>query len=269
VKQEQINSVDLEVKQNDTTHQYSGSVSKHALLSPSGCERWSKCPAAPSKSKKMPNNSSYAATRGTIVHEISEMELKDKIEGISLEDYWLGKEIEYDGFTVTVEQDMIDAAKSYVEYVRSRQQELDAVMLVEEQYDCNEINSNIWGTADITLLSKDRIVIIDLKAGKWAVDAEDNLQLKIYGLMALSRYSDRKTVEWVIVQPLAKHREGTIRSREISSENLTNWGFDWLKPKAEACLAEDPVFLAGKHCHFCNYKSECETHNQYIEEKKR
>tara|TARA_Y100000992_G_C21268995_1_gene495590 strand:+ start:895 stop:1173 length:279 start_codon:yes stop_codon:yes gene_type:complete len=73
-----------------------GTVSKHALLSPSGCERWSKCPASPTYSRNMPNKTSKAAFEGTVVHEIAEMELKGELEGVTLEDYWLGKEIEYE-----------------------------------------------------------------------------------------------------------------------------------------------------------------------------
>tara|TARA_Y100000992_G_C21268995_1_gene495591 strand:+ start:1193 stop:1702 length:510 start_codon:yes stop_codon:yes gene_type:complete len=159
---------------------------------------------------------------------------------------------------------MIDAARMYVNYVQERQKELQAEMLVEHQFDCHEINENIWGTADMTLIGEDRLVIIDLKAGRYPVENNgNNLQLRIYGLMALARYSDKKYVEMVVVQPRANHKDGPIRSSTLKSEDLAHWGFEWLKPAAEKCLEENPEFVAGKHCFFCNYKPECEEHANY------
>ena len=55
------------------------------------------------------------------------------------------------------------------------------------------------------------------------MDVINNEQLMIYGLGALSRYGNESTtVELTIVQPTSFHRDGKIRSWDISAENLVN-----------------------------------------------
>lgn len=243
-------------------------VSRHAFLSPSGGTRWTVCAAAPKMGSKMPNKGSYAASEGSVAHEIVEMILKDRLDGVTVEDYWLDKVIPYEEEEIIVTQEIIDIAKFYCDYVKERKEELNAEMLIEQQLNLTEICSEIWGTSDCILLAKDRIVIIDFKAGKWQVDVDDNIQLKIYSLMALQRYPDKSEVEMVIVQPRGFNKEGKVRSRTMKAENLVDWGFNWLQPKAEKCLLPDDEleYVAGKHCHFCNYKPECKTHKIFKEE---
>ena len=60
----------------------------------------------------------------------------------------------------------------------------------------NEISDAVWGTSDTLILSKkefNTIEIVDFKAGKWPVKVDNNPQLKIYGLGALSRYGNENT----------------------------------------------------------------------------
>lgn len=240
-------------------------VTGHAKIGPSSLDRIVKCPASPKASEGYPNTGSKASREGSVNHEMNEMRLQGRFDGIDFNDYWLGKEVEFEGHTVTVDQSMIDASNIYCEYVVQRvNEEKNSKLLIEEKLDGSEIHPDLWGTTDILILQKEKIIIIDYKAGKYPVNVENNLQLKAYGLMALSKYSDRKEVEMVIVQPRSWHKDGPIRSTKILADDLAMWSFDWLKPRIEACFVKDPEFVAGDHCVFCPHKINCDTHKLYL-----
>jgi hypothetical protein len=141
--------------------------------------------------------------------------------------------------------------------------ELDVARpLIEEKVNMPEIHEDLWGTADAILIGKDTIEIIDLKTGKWAVEA-DNPQMRIYALGALSRYGDDCTVQMTIVQPRGWHKDGHIRSYSISAINLVEWAYETLKPAAEACYEEIPTYNYSKDgCRWCNAKEVCDTYKQ-------
>ena len=137
--------------------------------------------------------------------------------------------------------------------------------MIEEKVYLNEISDKCYGTADCILLSENRICVIDLKSGKWAVDPVKNKQLMIYGLGALTRYGGGNpdiTMELTIVQPKVSN---PIKTFEISAPNLVHWGFNDLKPAVDACFEENPQFVAGDHCRFCAFKPNCDTYKRYEE----
>lgn len=243
--------------------------SKHAFLPPSGSDKWTKCAAMPTIAAKVPYQVSIPAVTGTLVHQISEIIMKDRLDGdITLEDYWLGKVENVEDFEIEIDQEMIDCARTYTEYVQAKTKELDGKLLIEEQVSIDEITDGCWGTADAIILAKDKICVIDLKSGKWPVKPENNYQLMIYGLGALSRYGNTDTkIELTIVQPRGVKKEKAVKTWETTAENLVNWGYDFLKPRAEACFEENPEYVFGDHCKFCNGRSLCETYKLNMGEK--
>ena len=86
----------------------------------------------------------------------------------------------------------------------------------------------------------------------------------IYAIGALSRYGNEDTeVEITIVQPRATWGGGPIKTWTTTAEFLVDWAYDFLKPRVEACLEENPVFVYGDHCRFCNARSICDLYKQY------
>ena len=73
-----------------------------------------------------------AAARGTSTHEMVEALLKNRLDGISLADYYLGRTVDVDGFSFDITQDDIDMAEIYVDYINRRTEELNGKILVEE-----------------------------------------------------------------------------------------------------------------------------------------
>lgn len=241
-------------------------MGKHAVCSPSSFDRWQldHCPYSAQANAKMPSRSSYPASEGTVMHEICEMHLKGKIQGIKLEDYWLNKEIEQEDSIIKVTQTLLDKAKIYIDYVEKRVEELEGRLLIEEQVEVGEIHEAVWGTADALILSKNHISVIDFKFGKYPVKhPSENSQLWIYGLGALSRYGDVDTnVELTIVQPRSTNKK-YIMTQDVSADALVDWGFRILKPSAEACFEDNPPIKAGDWCRFCNYKDNCDEFKRY------
>jgi hypothetical protein len=230
----------------------------HALLSPSASNIWLKCPGMPKLAQDVPYQVSEAAANGTLVHQMVEAQLKDRLDNITLEDYYLNKEENIEDFIITIDQSMIDCAKVYVDYVRKRQKELEGKLLIEERVSIEEISQNVWGTADALIIGKNRLVVCDLKSGKFPVDPKNNTQLMIYGLGALSRYGNEDTtLELTIVQPRSFSPDGPIRSWDISATDLVDWGFGFLKEATDACEREKPELVFGDHCRFCNAKAKC------------
>ena len=233
-------------------------MSKHAPLSPSASSIWLKCPGMPRLAEKVPYKVSEPAVVGTLIHNMAEIYLKDLMDGCSLEDYWLGKEEMVDGIKIKVDEKMIDCAKTYVDYIVQRKEDLNGKLLIEEKLYIDEISNNCYGTADAVIISKNRIVVCDLKSGKYPVDVKDNPQLMIYGLGALARYgNENTTLELTIIQPRSYHPDGQIRSLDISAEDLTDWGYEVLLQGTTLCESDNPDLVIGNHCGFCNAKSIC------------
>ena len=235
----------------------------HALLSPSAAKIWMSCPGMPKLAQNVEYKVGVPAATGTLIHEMVETLLKGRLQNLTLEEYYLGSTHHVEDFDITVDQDMVDCAKVYVEYIDKRMHDLDiARPLIEEKVRMPEIHSDLWGTADAILLSKNHLEIVDLKSGKWAVEP-DNPQLRIYALGALSRYGNEDTeVQMTIVQPRGWHKDGHIRSYYISAINLVEWGYETLKPAAEACFEEIPTYnYSEAGCRWCNARSICDTYN--------
>ncbi len=239
---------------------------KHAICSPSSYDRWSNCPASAKINSVAIQEASYPATEGTVIHEVAETELKELIKGVSLEDYWLDRTVNKYGIDVVVTQELIDCAKYYVAYCNERTEQLQASRLIEEQLELTELHESIWGTADCLLIANKKqqnlLEVIDFKSGSWPVTMPSN-QLKIYGLMALSRYGDAETkVLMTIVQPRIRGNKSKINSYQMNAEELVDWGYQKLQTAAQLCFEDPPIFKAGEWCRFCSYKNDCDKYQQ-------
>lgn len=239
---------------------------KHADLSPSSAERWFACPGSIELSKDVAYVVSKPAVEGTLLHQISEMKLKDRLDGdgISLKSYWLGRVERVEDFEIEVDEEMINCAEDYVDYVQQTTKQKKGKLLIEEQVTLEEISIRCWGTADALILAKNHISVIDFKSGRYPVEVENNKQLKIYALGALARYGGEDTVlDLTIVQPRAKHKDGPVRTTTIKAQDLVLWGFNELKSACDSCEEENPKFNFGNHCRFCPAKDKCDTYNSF------
>jgi hypothetical protein len=99
--------------------------------------------------------------------------------------------------------------------------------------------------------------VIDYKYGKGvAVSAEDNPQMKLYGLGALADYGfcwEATKIRLHIYQP----RLNNVSVFELTDDELLAWGDNVVKPIAEQAAQGKGKYKAGDHCKFCPHAGRC------------
>lgn len=233
----------------------------HAKLSASGSSRWMACTPSAALEGDMPDTTSVFAEEGTAAHELSEIFLLHEIGEISKR----ARTIRLNKFKRENEhysQSMEDYVQSYVDVVMERVNEArastpDALVMIEQRLDFSEWVPEGFGTGDVLILADGQLEVVDLKYGKGVpVSAENNSQMRLYGLGAYDRYSmlyDIDRVRMTIVQP----RLDSISSETLSAGKLLAWGENEVKPKAQMAWNGEGEFVPGEHCRFCKINSTC------------
>jgi hypothetical protein len=254
----------------------------HALISPSGAERWFNCPASLWLSKDEPDQSSEYAKEGTTAHALAEYCFKFNKKANCLRGM---KTVAND---IYVDDEMVEAIQSYVDTVHGIKASMSNVLAfdVEQKLDFSELldlSTNIntmntdyepeksFGTADVVLFGDGELQVHDLKYGKGVrVIAENNKQLLIYALAAYYYYSlgcEISKVSVHIHQPRLNH----YSEFSLSPDELLEFGKQ-LKEKAGIAYniylngpqsADD--FCAGEsQCRFCKAAGKCDTLAQTV-----
>lgn len=252
-------------------------MTSHALISPSGAERWFNCPASLWLSKDEPDQSSEYAKEGTTAHALAEYCFKFNKKADSL----LGMKTVVND--IDVNEEMAEAVQSYVDTVNGIKSSMSEVLVfdVEQKLDFSElldISTNIntmntdykpeksFGTADVVLLGDGELQVHDLKYGKGVrVSAENNKQLLIYALAAYYYYSlgcEINKISVHIHQPRLNHYSDFT----VTPDELFEFGKQ-LKEKAGIAYniylngpQSDTDFCAGEsQCRFCKAAGKCET----------
>ena len=235
-------------------------MTAHALLSASGSKRWLSCTPSARLEATLPEQKRQAGSfdfslEGTTAHSLAEIKLRNYFGQIQIEDY--EKEYEHIKTTPYYNDDFEANVDNYVLYVRSQIGDGDTP-LFEQRVDFSDWVPDGFGTADVVILSKHAIRVIDLKFGKGVpVAALDNTQLRLYALGAWSKfkeeYPDIKEVSYTIHQP----RLDSISTDGTSVSKLVDWANYFVKPKAKKAWAGAGEFLPGEHCQFCRAKAQC------------
>lgn len=161
----------------------------HARNSPSDGKRWTSCPGAIIRCKKLgldkdDEGINTAADEGTAAHTIREMCLEFGLEP----HHFVGTPVEVTGVTYICDDDMADALQPGIDRIR----EFPGKMIIEERVDIthitglNDDGEPQKGTLDCAVIpgpdEGDEALLSDLKYGKGIpVDAIGNTQQIIYG----------------------------------------------------------------------------------------
>jgi hypothetical protein len=244
-------------------------MTAHALLSASSSKRWLTCTPSPRLEATLPDPKRAASAfdfsqEGTMAHSLGEIKLRHYYNQIGIEEYQ--REYEIIKNTPYYNEDFEANVDNYVLYVRSQIGEGDTP-LFEQRVDFSDWVPDGFGTADVVILSKHSIRVIDLKFGRGIpVSAVDNTQLRLYALGAYSKFKEEypeiKEVEYVIHQP----RLDSISSDGTSIAKLLDWANYFVKPKAKKAWAGSGEFLPGEHCQFCKAKSQCRARSDFNNE---
>lgn len=241
----------------------SKTMRKHALLSASGASRWLECPPSARLELKFPQKSSSYADEGTAAHELCELSAR----------YWLNEidEAEYEAKLAKLAQgdyynaEMQECAVDYGRFIRdtvnaAKNKCPDAVVGLEVKIlDFSDWVPGGFGTGDCIILADDLLEVIDFKYGKGVrIEAENNPQLRLYALGAITLYGelyDFKRVRMSIIQPRINQEPSTC---EISVTELLDWAENYVKPRAALAFAGGGEFNPSeKTCRFCRAKEQC------------
>ena len=206
----------------------------------------------------MPDEGSPYAAEGTLAHRLGELLLRER---------WEGKNITAELAEVQADPlysgNMGEHMEDYVDFIEERMAEAksrcpDPRIFIEQLVDVSEYIPEGFGTTDCAIIADGLMDVIDLKYGAGVpVSAEDNPQMKIYGLgcyLAFSLFYDIQTVRLTIYQP----------RRSISAQDLLTWAEDELKPKAaQAWAGEGECHPGEKQCRWCRAAPICTALKEY------
>ena len=219
----------------------------HAKLSPSASDRWLECPASIIRAPEVEDEGSEYAREGSAAHAMGEDGLNRNV------DAWeaaLPEEFQkYDS------PEMRTHIQGYLDYVRRHQNAGD--LFVEQKLQIFP-TMDVWGTADAVVVSADGVLkVIDLKYGQGVlVDADDNTQLLLYGIGAL-------TLDWLSPVPvhtvevhIYQPRRNNVVSKTYAVEELVLWVKE-NEHKVARAHAGTNFAVPGGHCKWCPVKGTC------------
>lgn len=232
-------------------------VKLHAKLSASGSEKWMTCPPSAKMEEPFPDESSVFAAEGTFAHAVFEQELLmflgrpfPDLDPTDVEQYYNSALHDY----------VLEAVSAVVERIKEAYTVCkDPKILVEQRLDFSPWVPEGFGTGDVVIVTDSLIEVMDLKYGKGiVVDAEDNSQMRLYGLGAYNEFShlyDIKTCRMTILQP----RLNNYPSEQLAMDKLLDWGRDVVKPLAKLAWEGKGEMRAGDHCTkgFCRARYQC------------
>jgi len=249
----------------------------HAPLPPSGWDRWSVCPGSVEAEKGLPDTTSPYADEGTAAHIVLENVLRNKyVNRAKTDDHpgnYIGKQINVadegqEPRHVTVNQEMVDAVATVVQYIKERVDDMrlfgPVEVRAEERVNPGKVigSDHLYGTADVTLVSDYLIELIDLKYGRGiVVEVKNNGQLGLYMLGVLAEYGFPNQIKvpqyrLTIAQPRAWHPDGPIRSQEWKRQDAID--FTALAADAVRAVTPDAPRVGGeKACRWCKAKPTC------------
>lgn len=217
-------------------------------------------------SEGVPNTSSVYAREGTAAHALAEHCLTYGFDAGRFLDWGIaddGKLIDRPNDTsdlVMVDEEMVEAVQVYLDTVRHDYKPGD-VLVVEQRFDLSSWYPGCYGTNDCALYrpATGLLRVYDLKYGRGVpVEVERNSQLLYYGLGATMAEPGRlvNTVELIVVQPRAPHRDGPVRRWETSGMQMLDWAVelvDAAKRTADPAAPLNP----GDWCKFCPAAPTC------------
>ena len=233
---------------------------KHALLSTSSAARWMHCTPSARLEDGFPDTGSEYAAEGTLAHAIAELKVRKKfIEPMGPRTFntrmnKLKKDPSYN-------DEMQGCTDEYLDYISKiyMQYPSKPYITVERKLDLSRYAPEGFGTADCIIICGNTMHVIDFKYGKGVpVEAEDNPQLKLYGLGSLEEYRlfyDIKNIMLTIFQPRADGE--TAKEWNIERDKLVDWGIFKVKPAAIAAFNGEGDYVPGDWCRFCRAKAKC------------
>lgn len=248
----------------------------HAVLSPSGADRWMTCLGSTLLSIDEPDRTSEYAEEGTDYHELAALCLETDTDA---HDY-IGRPMK-SGNRVVTEENAKYLQDGYIEYVR--QYAAGGSLLIEAKCPIGHLTGEPGanGTSDMVVVRPDPVLIIgDLKFGMGVeVSPEKNRQGMIYALGVIKKNELEtlvKTIRIIIFQP--RIGDGKPKEWVVSMEDLLAFGKEVEETSAKIMSVDpatgDLLFTEGlplapseKACKFCKARANCPALKGFVDER--
>lgn len=225
-----------------------------------------KCPASLKETKDLPKEpwNQYAA-RGTALHTITEISIKDWLSDDAILEKYVGEELENIRITRELIENKVFPALDFFEV----QIPEDYTIHLEQKVNLFDTIKDAFGTADLIFSSKKdkRAGIIDWKFGdNHIVKAKDNDSARFYLACAyLNGFLPKlKHYEFWIFQPSSKLSPNEYASvGYYTYEELMDF-VDDLADAIENALSDNPTYVTGEHCRYCKGKMKCHAYNDML-----
>lgn len=236
---------------------------EHALLSPSGAERWLTCTPSARLEEQFPDTTSEYAEEGDLAHKIAELKCRKQfIEPISTRKF--NAELKKLQENPLYAPEMLQHTDTYADYISSIVHGFDSPPYItfEKKLDLAAYAPESFGTSDCIIIGSKKMHVIDFKYGQGVpVSAERNKQMMLYALGAYAEYGflyPIETVQLSIVQP----RIDNTSEFEITIGALLGWGIS-IKDTAIKAFNGEGDYVQGDHCKFCRAKSLCRARAEF------
>ena len=240
---------------------------KHSSRSPSSAHRWMRCYGAPSAEASVGDSAGEDAARGTAFHEIMSLCIEFDLEP----DNFAGSEVEADGFTFEVDEDMVRFARKGLD--RIRELATGCELFVEQWVDLEPwLGPGEGGTLDIGIINRiaREITVFDWKYGAGVpVDPVENEQLQLYalglwqkvGFFAFKGVPESEIkVQIIIEQP---RHQGGGGEWMIPLTDLFDFGGRARAAAIESRKPNAPRMAGEVQCKFCKAKATCGEHARF------
>ena len=225
-----------------------------------------RCPGSVREEAKYPRGgpSGKAAVDGTHSHTLLEDCLNTGKNAI---DYVQRELLDHEGEFI-VDEERVNRVQLALDYINKRFAELGGERFAEEKVNPAHYleRDDLKGTADVQIVGRDTLEIIDYKDGMVAVSANNNLQLELYALGAMANYHNPdgslpfdKVVMTIIQPKLLMQGADPVSSCEVSVDDMLN---KVAKFKLAASSTDDPaapLIPGDNQCRWCAHKGACGT----------
>ena len=230
-------------------------IPAHHPLGPSASSRWINCPGSVLATQDIEETTSEFAAEGSVAHLLTEWVRQDGCPATT----FIGKVVEQDGFTFSIDKDMADYAQAFVDHCEN----YPGDAYVEVKVSMDPWVPGGFGRADDVRIDAENqtIYVTDLKYGRGVeVKAKNNSQAQLYALGVYNTLGWMYGVDdsWSVVNTIYQPRIGNIDSDEpVSIAELVAWADAIVAPAAQMALSEGAPFKAGSWCTFCKIRGSC------------
>lgn len=234
----------------------------HALLSASSAHRWLYCTPSARLEERFPDQTSEAASEGTLAHELAELKLRNYFQTVEFGKVKYARAVNKLKKNELWQNEMDEYTDEYLDYVKAQAMAFKSLpsAAVEKQVDFSRWVPDGFGTADCILIGGGIIHVIDFKYGKspeGRVSAEGNPQMALYALGAYETYK--------LLYPISEIRMSIVQPRlpdgisewHCPLDELLAFG-DYVKERAELAFRGEGDFQPGdRTCRYCRARGRC------------